>query len=103
MMPYPPTIEALMKKLYESLSEKDRRHYAAIEAVKLGHGGQSYIAGVVGCSRNTVAEGLRELAGQVGGSGDEQRVRQKGGGRKPYRDTYPAIDDQFLEVVADHT
>ena len=71
--------------------------------MKLGHGGQSYIAEVLGCSRNTVAEGIRELTGQAEGSDDEQRVRQKGGGRKPYGDTYPAIDEQFLEVLADHT
>ncbi len=33
-----------MKKLYNSLSEKDRRRYAAIEALKLGWGGISYIS-----------------------------------------------------------
>jgi hypothetical protein len=35
--------EQEMKKLYESLLEKDRRRYAAVEAKKLGHGGISYI------------------------------------------------------------
>jgi hypothetical protein len=33
---YSQEIEATMRKFYETLSEKDRRRYAAIEALKLG-------------------------------------------------------------------
>jgi hypothetical protein len=33
--PYSPAIEAQMQRYYQSLSEKDRRRYAAIEAVKI--------------------------------------------------------------------
>ena len=40
---YSPEIEHTMQRYYHSLSEKDRRRYAAIEAIKLGHGGISYI------------------------------------------------------------
>ena len=101
--PYPAEIEGLMKKLYQTLSEKDQRRYAAIEALKLGHGGQRYIAQVLECSRNTVAEGIRELETLPEGSGYERRVRRPGGGRNGYRETYPTIDGQFLEVMADHT
>lgn len=36
---YPVQIERQMKLFYDSLSEKDRRRYAAVEAAKLGHGG----------------------------------------------------------------
>ncbi len=32
-----------MRDFYDSLSEKDRRRYAAIEAEKLGYGDASYI------------------------------------------------------------
>ncbi len=39
MIGYTAIVERLMVKLYESLSEKDRRRYAAVEAVKLGQGG----------------------------------------------------------------
>jgi hypothetical protein len=103
MNPYPPEIEALMKKMYQTLSEKDRRRYAAIEAIKLGHGGQQYMARLFGCSRNTVAEGIKELETLPDNSGYERRVRRVGGGRNRYRATYPTIDTQFLEVVADQT
>jgi hypothetical protein len=37
--------------------EKDRRRYAAIEAMKLGHGGQNYISSVLGCHFQTVMAG----------------------------------------------
>ena len=36
---YSNSIESEMKKFYKSLSEKDKRRYAAIEAHKLGWGG----------------------------------------------------------------
>lgn len=58
---YDPTIEELMIRYYNHLSEKDRRHYAAVEAAKLGHGGVTYIADLFGCARQTVATGLEEL------------------------------------------
>lgn len=53
--------EMLMLKFYQNLSEKDKRHYAAIEAHKLGHGAISYLAELFGCSRQTIHEGLCEL------------------------------------------
>ena len=58
---YGSRIERLMLSHYKSLSEKDRRHYAAVEATKLGHGGITYISGLFGCSRQTIAAGLEEL------------------------------------------
>jgi len=35
---YSEEIEKQMKAFYDSLNEKDRRRYAATEAMKLGHG-----------------------------------------------------------------
>lgn len=59
--PYDEKTERRMKNFYVSLNEKDRRHYAAIEADKLGHGGVSYIAELFNCSRQTIHSGLKEL------------------------------------------
>jgi hypothetical protein len=39
MTTYATEIETQMKSFFDSLSEKDRRRYAAIEATKLGYGG----------------------------------------------------------------
>jgi hypothetical protein len=58
-----PVIEAQMRALYESLSAKDRRRYAAIEVCKLDCGGRSSIANVGGCDRHTIVKGLQELRG----------------------------------------
>lgn len=61
MEKYSPDIEDLMCRHYFSLSEKDQRHYAAVEAAKLDRGGINYIADLFGCCRQTVAAGLEEL------------------------------------------
>jgi hypothetical protein len=58
---YNPAIERRMKEFYDTLSEKDKRRYAGVEAMKLGRGGVAYIIRVLGCSRKTVLKGLREL------------------------------------------
>ena len=61
MKKYPENIEDSMRYLYISLSENDKRHYAAVEAEKLGHGGINYIAELFNCSRQTIYNGLAEL------------------------------------------
>lgn len=74
---YPEDVERQMKELYHSLNEKDRRRYAGVEASKLGFGGATYIADLLGCDRKTIRRGLRDL--------DQPpdlppgRVRKKGG------------------------
>jgi len=73
-------IEAEIKKLYNMLNEKNRRLYAAIEALKIGHGGISYIAKLVGCTRKTVAQGIRELQAPTAENHTDARVRLPGGG-----------------------
>ena len=60
-MTYSPEIEHSMRMFHDSLSEKDRRRYAAIEAAKLGHGGVEYIARVLACDPKTIRHGLRDL------------------------------------------
>lgn len=59
--PYRAEIELFMQQLYASLSERDRRRYAAVEAIKLGHGGIVYLAHLFGCSEKTIRHGLDEL------------------------------------------
>lgn len=103
MKSYPAEIEQEMKKFYQTLSEKDKRRYAAVEALKLGHGGIVYVAGVLGCHRSTISAGVEELKNLPEGSGDEKRIRKAGGGRKPYEETWPDIDEKFLDVISAYT
>jgi len=103
MPAYRPEIERMMKKYYATLSEKDQRRYAAVEALKLGVGGQSYIARVLGCSEKTVHKGLEELAQLSDEPAYEAAIRRPGGGRKGYAEHHPNIDEQFLNVLKEHT
>jgi hypothetical protein len=73
---YTPDVEGKMKRLFDSLKENDRRRYAAIEVLKLGHGGIEYIARVLGCDPKTIRVVLAELEG--GGDLDTGRIRKKG-------------------------
>jgi len=50
-----------MQRLFATLSEKDRRRYAGIEAAKLGHGGIDYVSGLFDMDPKTVRRGLMEL------------------------------------------
>lgn len=99
--PYPAAIEQQMQRYYTSLSEKDRRRYAAIEAVKLSHGGISYIGRVVGCDYRTIKAGMQELSDET--ALDDARIRRPGGGRKAALGSIEGLDDAFLRVITDHT
>jgi hypothetical protein len=67
--------EVKMKRLFATLSEKDRRRYAAIEAAKLGSEGVSAIAGLFGLDAKTVRRGLTEL--ELADDPVQSRVRKK--------------------------
>jgi len=103
MVGYRPGIEQAMKKYYATLGEKDRRRYAAVEAMKLGSEGVKYIAQLLGCSEKTVRRGIEELESLPEEPPDEPGQRQAGGGRKGYAEHHPGIDDQFLKVLDHHT
>ncbi len=77
-MTYNAEIEHSMRMFHDSLSERDRRRYAAIEAAKLGHGGIDYIATLLGCDPKTIRQGQHDLEQLPDGLGD--RVRKKGAG-----------------------
>ena len=62
---YSAEIEDSMQYMFESLNEKDRRHYAAIEARKLGHGGVAYISRLFKISDKTIQSGLDEFEKKV--------------------------------------
>jgi hypothetical protein len=78
---YGQDVEARMRAFFETLSEKDRRRYAAVEARRLSHGGIAYLAKVFGCSRRTIERGLDELE-HLPYDPAAGRVRRPGGGRK---------------------
>lgn len=78
MTTYSPAVQRHMVNLYRSLSEKDRRRYAAVEAEKLGHGGVAYVADLFGCDPATIQQGQLDIE-QLPSDAAAGRVRQKGG------------------------
>jgi hypothetical protein len=93
--------EQEMGNLYHSLSEKDRRRYAAVEAGKLGHGGIKYVCSLFGCDDKTVRKGMLELQNEE--ALQQEGVRKPGGGRKKLDEKRPDIDQAFLDVLKDYT
>jgi Rhodopirellula transposase DDE domain len=100
LTPYPGEIEKLIKDTYLRLSEKERRTYAAIEALKLPRGGKAYISQLLGCSRRTVLRGIKEIENPE--TILKEKIRKKGGGRKSLIDTIENIDEVFLKIIDDH-
>jgi len=98
---YPTEIESQMLDFYNSLSEKDRRRYAAIEAIKLGYGGVTYICSILQCDDRTITRGVKDL--KLGFSNEGSRIRQSGAGRKLILDTKEGLNEAFLEVIKEHT
>jgi hypothetical protein len=89
MKPYSENTEQVMNQFFKTLTEKDKRRYAAVEAQKLGEGGISYIARVLGCARNTIYQGLRELETLSPDRQVEPRIRRPGGGASPLNRPWP--------------
>jgi hypothetical protein len=75
--PYSDRVRQHMQVFYDSLSEKDRRRYAAIEAEKLGYGGVEYVAALLGCDPKTIRHGHVDLE-QLPDDEAGDRVRKKG-------------------------
>jgi hypothetical protein len=65
---------------YEQLSERDKRLFLGLEAMKAGYYGVSKISQRFSVHRHTIRRGKKELLEQRVPS--TKKVRQKGGGRK---------------------
>ncbi len=78
---YSEDVARKMKHLFDWLSEKDRRRYAAVEALKLGHGGVEYIAQLFQCDPKTIRQGIQDLDEPADPAAG--RVRKKGADAGP--------------------
>lgn len=76
----PEELKAAIVVFYSILDERQRRLYAALESLKLGHGGDRKIAGLLDLDVGTVAQGRRELLRR---EVEVDRIRREGSGRKP--------------------
>src|SRR3989441_1942804 len=101
-----PTSEAIAAKfiiLRPLLDERARRAWSAVEARAMGRGGMSRVAEATGLSRVTIRAGLQELARADTAPGPQappERLRRRGGGRKPLSLHDPHLL-QALETLVD--
>jgi hypothetical protein len=102
VQPYDTAIEQKMKLVFEQLSEKDRRLYAAVETLKLPWGGQTYLAEVLGCDAKTIRRGLADLQHPEHWPA-APRVRHAGGGRKRLVNSHPDLAPRLREVLETYT
>lgn len=93
------TLEQLFKSVWPNLSEKERRLFAASEALKWGYGGISLVSDICGLSRSTISKGLKELSLE---QTDDGRIRRPGAGRPNLMRSDPELPS-FLSSILDHT
>lgn len=97
---YAPEVEQLLYQYYQTLSEKDRRRFAAVEAITLGPGGISYIAHVLRCSRRTVTKGIKELKQLPNDTAGKYRIRRPGGGNKLAEEKNPHLVSALEQILS---
>lgn len=78
------TIQEKFRLIDRPLNERQRRLWAAAEAMTLGRGGIAIVAEALRMSPNTIKKGIQEIeAGESGLDSDVgTRIRKSGGGRK---------------------
>ncbi len=92
-------------KVFGTLNEPQKRWFAAEKSMEIGYGGVSIVSRLTGLSRTTITQGRKEIASNKTLSGLENRLRQKGGGRKKMSSTDQKLIttiNQILEEVMNH-
>jgi len=83
----PDDLGAAIVLFYSLLDEQQRRLFAGLESLKLGHGGDARLAEFLGVDAHTVARGRQQLLAQ---DVARARVRRPGGGRSPLEKKRPS-------------
>ena len=84
------------------LDEQQRRWYAALESMRIGHGGEQYIARITGLSEKTIRRGRRELQNELAGRALDQ-IRSPGGGRPALEVQDPTLVDTLEYLLVPET
>jgi transposase len=86
-------------KLFKSLSESQKRWFAATKSLELGYGGTSSVSKITGLSRTTIIQGINEIRSKKKFTLD--KVRSEGGGRKSLKNNESLVKD--LESILAET
>lgn len=89
-------------RVFKTLSEPERRWFAAVKSLEIGYGGISIVSRETGLSRPTITLGRKEVKNKKAMNALETRDRKEGGGRKSARNIDPKIVDE-IEKILDET
>lgn len=71
---------ALKQRFFATLNEKQKRHFAAIEANELGYHGVTVVSKLYNLHPHTIRQGQKELLNKKDLT--DKQIRKSGGGRK---------------------
>ena len=99
-------VEAEVRRRYsllkDSMDERVARHWAATEAIAIGHAGVAIVARATGMAPRRIGLGKRELNG-VTSPEPLVKVRRRGGGRRPHEEVHPQLVPALLALVDPET
>lgn len=82
----PDELKAAILLFYSLLDEQQRRLFAGLESIRLGHGGDAILAGFLHLDTHTVSRGRQQLLDHDVASG---RTRRQGAGRPSVEKKHP--------------
>ncbi len=88
--------------LFNTLSESQKRWYAAVKSFELGYGGVSKVSRAKGLSRTTVTQGVKEIKSKKLDRA-EDRIRAKGAGRKTSVDSDKNLKRSIESILSETT
>jgi len=83
-------------KVFSTLTEPQKRWFAAVKSAELGYGGISKVSQATCLSRTTITKGVKEVKNKKRLT-DSDRIRREGGGRKLSTD----FDDKLVKRLED--
>ena len=94
-------IKGKYEAIFDCLTEKGRRLWAASEAISYGYGGTSLVSQAIKMSRTTIHQGIKEI--RDSSNSLKGRLRKQGGGRKAIKTKQPDLLktlDRLVEPTA---
>jgi transposase len=91
------TTQGKYQELYPLLNERQRRIWAATEALSIGWGGISAVSKSTGLSRNTISRGIEDIEDDI--RLPSRCIRRKGGGRKKLEHYDLSLRSDILNYV----
>jgi transposase len=89
--------------LYSTFNEKQKRLWAASEALNVGRGGVTLLQNITGLSRSTIHIGIKELENKkitdTPSSNEPKTTRRQGGGRKIIEHEQPGLLAALKDLV----